>query len=132
MGPPKRAPPKNIGQRPPKKAKPPEDAEMKDEAPKPPARAAAPPKKATKAPTGPVIVEDDIGAGMSPEDIGKVVEKKSKERTKIQKEIEQLTAKREAFLAKKAKQKGQEKSTLNDAVLQSLRKAAAEKGFKNP
>ena len=71
-------------------------------------------------------------SGMSSKEIGKVVAKKSEERKKIQKEIAELTAKRDAFLAKKSSEQGQKKATLNDAVLKSLRKAAAEKGFKNP
>jgi hypothetical protein len=70
--------------------------------------------------------------GMSPTEIGNVVAKKSKERKKIQEEIAKLTSEREAFLKAKSTKKKGSTSTLNDAVLQSLRKAAAKKGFKNP
>ena len=73
---PKRNPPANIGKKPVKKPK--EDEEMKDEsAPKkgPPALSSskAPVAKGpTKAPTGPVIVEEDLGAGLSPEESASV------------------------------------------------------------
>jgi len=70
--------------------------------------------------------------GMSPTEIGDVVAKKAKERKKIQKEIAKLTKKREMFLKEKSDKNKGETTTLNDAVLQSLRKAAAKKGFKNP
>ena len=69
---PARPPPKNIGQRPVKKAK--ADAEMKDESgpgSKAPALSSSKPsapKGVTKDPTGPKIVEEDLGAGLSAEE----------------------------------------------------------------
>ena len=73
---PKRAPPKGIGIKPKKKA-PAADAEMTEEAPKPPAR--KPPALSSdrpkttaassgKAPSAPIIKDEDLGSGVSKEE----------------------------------------------------------------
>lgn len=77
-GPPKRKPPPNIGKKPPskKKLEPTDDVEM--DAPAPPKRAppalssakpkAAPAASSSKGPSGPVVVEEDLGQGLTKED----------------------------------------------------------------
>lgn len=73
-GPPKRKPPPNIGKKPPSRKKPAEDEEMKnEEAPKkgPPALSSGKPKtavKSTKASAAPVIVDENLGEGMTKEE----------------------------------------------------------------
>lgn len=81
---PKKKPPPNIGKKPVSKKKPvEEDAEMINESPAPPKKAppalsSAKPKAAcapSKGPSGPVIVEEDLGQGLSKEEaIEKVLE----------------------------------------------------------
>lgn len=79
---PKRKPPPNIGKKPPSKKKPAEDAEMEEEAapPKkaPPALSSAKPKAApvssSKGPSGPVIVEEDLGQALSKEEAQDIVD----------------------------------------------------------
>jgi hypothetical protein len=87
---PVKKPPPNIGKKPPSKKKPAEDAEMVDESPPPaapakkepkapPALSSAKPKAAasapSKGPSGPVVVEEDLGQGLSKEEaIAKVEE----------------------------------------------------------
>lgn len=70
-------PPPNIGKKPVKKKAPADDEEMKDETAAAPAKKGPPAlssskpaaaKGPTKAPTGPVIVEEDIGSGYSAEE----------------------------------------------------------------
>jgi hypothetical protein len=57
------------------------------------------------------------------------VEKKAKERQKIQKEIADLNVEREEYLTEKRKEMGEE-SGLDDAILTTIRKQAQDKNYK--
>lgn len=81
---PKKAPPKGIGVKPPSKKKKAEDEEMKDETKTPakapakkPALGSAKPaatKAPTKGPSAPVVQDEDLGNGLSPEEAADKVE----------------------------------------------------------
>lgn len=57
------------------------------------------------------------------------VEKKAKERSRIQAEINELSAKRQAFIADEQKKAGQADATLGAAVIETVRLKAQKEGF---
>ena len=65
--------------------------------------------------------------GKSKEEIKQYIKDKKAERTKIQKEIQELNAKREAFIAK---QQGDQQGELENAMLNALKKQAEKKNYK--
>ncbi len=64
--------------------------------------------------------------GKSDKEIEKYIQNKKSERAKIQKEINELNRKREAFIAKNQKQ---EKGELENAMLNAIKKQAARKNY---
>lgn len=69
--------------------------------------------------------------GMSVEERKEYIQKKADERAKIQKEIQELAEKREAFIAKKRKEEaGNSKNTLDQVMLKTIREQATKKGYK--
>ncbi len=67
--------------------------------------------------------------GMSLDERKGYIAKKSSERSQIQKEINELSAKRQAFIAEKQKEDGEADATLGTAVINTVRKKAAAEGF---
>ncbi len=67
---------------------------------------------------------------MNVEERKKYVESKRKEREKIQKDIQDLSKKREEYVAKEKKKQGEQAgNSLDDAMLKAIRKQATDKGF---
>ncbi len=64
--------------------------------------------------------------GKSPQEIKAYVKQKKAERVKIQKEIQELNAEREAFIAQQRKD---QKGELENAMLQAIKKQAAKKKY---
>ncbi|RNC92803.1 MAG: VWA domain-containing protein [Allomuricauda sp.] len=64
--------------------------------------------------------------GKSDDEIEKYIEEKKSERKRIQKEIQELSAKREAYIAKNQKA---EKGELENAMLNAIKKQAARKNY---
>lgn len=69
--------------------------------------------------------------GKSAKEIKKIVEEKGKERSKIQEKILELSNKRDAWVSdwRKKNAVGDGRKTLNDAVLETVRKQAKKKNF---
>ena len=75
------------------------------------------------------IKEDDLPKelrGKSEKEMKEYIESKKAERQKIQKEIQELNAKREAYIAKNQKQ---EKGELENALLNAIKNQAAKKNY---
>ncbi len=80
------------------------------------------------------VKKDDLPEDLkklSGEELKKAVEAKQAEREKIQKEIAELRKARDEFVTKKRKEMATEggKKTLEDAVIESIRKQAQDAGF---
>lgn len=78
------------------------------------------------------IQEDELPSelrAMSKAEREAFVAKKTKEREQLQSQIQDLSQKRQAYLAEKQKEAGQSDATLGNAVIETVRAKAAKEGF---